>query len=168
MLTGQAGAVSGLAFSPDGNRLATGGDTTIFVWQLTNDTAPPLKLIGHSGVIASLAFSPDGRHLASGGADRIVRVWDTQTQTEVHTFRGHKNWVSSVAYSNDGYFIVSAGVDETLKIWELGGKTGTGGYGHSREVRAVAVSPDGKLALPAAPTMPSTFGRPRPARRFSP
>ncbi len=141
--------MSGLAFSPDSNRLATGGDTAVMIWQLNADTAP-VRLNGHTSVIASVAFSPDGRHLVSGGADRIVRVWEVQTQSEVHSFRGHKNWVSSVAYSKDGYFIVSAGVDETLKVWELGGKTGTSGYGHSREVRAVVVSPDGRLCASGA------------------
>src|SRR5262249_7632233 len=42
-------------------------------------------------------------------------------------------------------FLVSAGVDKSVKLWELGGREGTPGYGPTKEISAVAVSPDGKL-----------------------
>jgi WD40 repeat protein len=152
VLSGQGGAVSAVAFSPDGRRLAScGGDGRVLVWMLLTAAGtpglpelPPFTITGHSGPVSSVAFNPDGRFLVSGGADEIVRVWELQTRSEVHSFRGHTNWISSVAFSPDGNFIVSAAVDKTIKLWELVGREGTPGQGHTREVVAVAVSPDGK------------------------
>jgi WD40 repeat protein/DNA-binding SARP family transcriptional activator len=74
-LEGNPGIVLGVAFSPDGTRLATGGiDGTVTIW----DTASGEQLLvlrGHYVFVASVAFSPDGSQLASVGAEGVVRVW---------------------------------------------------------------------------------------------
>jgi WD40 repeat protein len=67
--------VTALCYSPDGRRLALGGeDGTVRV----HDTATGRELMrrnGGQGAIAAVAFSPDGRLLASGGLDGLVLVW---------------------------------------------------------------------------------------------
>ncbi|MEM7757436.1 MAG: hypothetical protein AAF298_04810 [Cyanobacteria bacterium P01_A01_bin.40] len=70
------GSILSLAFSPDGQFLAT-GDTKgeIYLWQVT----PPRSLMtfqGHSNWILSIAWSPDGIILASGFYDQSVKLWN--------------------------------------------------------------------------------------------
>ena len=75
--------VYGLAISPDGKTIASGGgDQIINLWgvsELINSGAATesLKsLRGHCNQIWALAFSPDSRYLASGSKDGVINQWD--------------------------------------------------------------------------------------------
>ena len=67
-LLGDAGRVDSLAFSPDGQRLASGSrDQTVKIWECA--TGKELfALKGHAGWGNSVAFSPDGQRLASASS----------------------------------------------------------------------------------------------------
>src|SRR5262249_21216666 len=107
-LKGHTHQVRGVAFSPDGTRLASASwDQTVKIWDAT--TSPEARtLSGHTGKVFSVAFSPDGKRIASAGDDRTVRVWDGCTGRVIHRLTGHTTMVTSVAFSWDGKRLLSA------------------------------------------------------------
>jgi hypothetical protein len=75
-LIGHTADVVGIAFSPDGRRIATASyDRTIKLWD-TATGREVFTLRGHTAGLFVLAFSPDGHRIVSGGIDNSARVWD--------------------------------------------------------------------------------------------
>jgi WD40 repeat protein len=135
-----------LAFSPNGELLATATtDNEICLWQVA-DGRKVMVCQGHTGWVHSVAFSPCGTLLASGSEDETIRLWDIQTGQCVATLEGHTNWVWSVTFSPDGSTLASGSNDHTIRVWQV--KTGQCLQvlrGHSGWVWSVAFSPDGSL-----------------------
>ncbi|MGH3837074.1 MAG: TIR domain-containing protein, partial [Pseudonocardiaceae bacterium] len=103
-LTGHTSDVYEVAFSPDGQTLATSsGDMTVRLWDIRTPYLPrPLgTLIGHDDVVRSVAFSPDGHTLATTSADGTVELWDISDPSQprqLSTLTDHTGgW--SVAFS---------------------------------------------------------------------
>jgi WD40 repeat protein len=149
------GAVSHLAFSPDGSTLATIGDgNDIILWNLRGQKIRSFPVSAWG--IYCLAFSCDGRKIASGGGDKLLRLWDTSTGKLLQTLEDHNYSIICVAFHSDGYALVTGGSnlswskreDTILKLWDsASGKVLTTFRGHSRDVRCVAFSPDGRFIL---------------------
>ena len=117
--------VRSVAFSPDGQTLASGGaDHAIRLWEVETGRLEA-TLDGHAGEVESVAFSPDGRTLASGGGDYPVRLWDLETRGPTAVLQGHSGWIESVAFSPDGRTVASGSWDGTVRLWD--GETGQPG-----------------------------------------
>ena len=78
-LKGHKNWVRSVAFSPDGNMLASGsGDKTVKLWNLSTGKCL-YTLQEHSDTIWSVAFNPDGKTFASSSDDGTIRIWDIKT-----------------------------------------------------------------------------------------
>ena len=142
----------GMAFSPDGSRLATASnDGTVRVWawnpaRLGPEQQPELELdVRVDGYGNRVAFSHDGRHLATGGEGASVNVWDAQSGALRHMLNGHTGDVFAVAFSRDGRWLATAGEDTTVRIWDAKSwKLRHTLRGHVGLVMSLAFSPDSR------------------------
>jgi WD40 repeat protein len=139
-----------VAFSPDGQTLATGDtDGDVRLWRVA-DAAPLLTCREHSSWVWSVAFGPEGQCLASGGDDHTIKLWDPQTGNCDQTLHGHTGSVWSVAFSPTLPLLASGSEDQTIRLWDIT----TGDClqvidGHPTWIRSVAFSPDGQILASA-------------------
>ncbi|MEH1866510.1 MAG: serine/threonine-protein kinase [Nostoc sp.] len=118
-LSGHTWAVLTVAFSPDGQTLATGSDdNTIKLWQV-NTGQLICTLVGHSWSVVAVAFTADGETLLSASCDKTVKLWRVSTAEEIVTLSGHVDTVSAVAVSKVRQLIASGSRDKTIKLWQL-------------------------------------------------
>jgi WD40 repeat protein len=75
--------VLGLAFHPDGSRLATASYEPIIKLFNPRTGEKILDLPGHTAGVVALYFSPDGRRLASGSIDWSARIWDGLESSQI-------------------------------------------------------------------------------------
>jgi transcriptional regulator with XRE-family HTH domain len=150
------GGVTGVAFSPHGNLLATAdADGTVRLWNTTTWRAVDASLPADTatgGSVNGVAFSPHGNLLAA--ADATVQVWNPATGVSSPADIATGGTVNGVAFSPDGNLLATADADGTVGLWNpatgqaagasLQADTGPGGG-----VEGVAFSPDGKLLASA-------------------
>jgi WD40 repeat protein len=82
----QDGAISALAWSPDGRRIAVAGaGPAVNIYDAgTGERVAACK--GHTAGIYTIAFSPDSKVLATGGFDGQVRTYDAASGSLLHAF----------------------------------------------------------------------------------
>jgi WD40 repeat protein len=111
--------VTCIAFSKDGNFVATAlQDKTVIIRNPSNG-AQLQVLKGHTDLITSLAFSKDGKFLASASKDGTARIWEYLAPSETQLFEGHTTEITCLAYSKDGRFLVTGGADKAVIIWNI-------------------------------------------------
>ncbi|HEY3137975.1 MAG TPA: serine/threonine-protein kinase [Blastocatellia bacterium] len=131
-----------VAFSPDGQLVATGAEN-IILWDAL--TRRRITTIDYPSIVWSATFSPDGRWLVTTHGDGAIRVWDVSERQRAVGFNEHDNSVRAVAWGRDGLRLASAGEDRAVMIWNT--ETGRREMmlaGHPTRVTGLAFAPDGK------------------------
>ncbi len=145
------GAVSSVAWSPDGKRVATGSDDqTARIWDAASGqpVTPPLS---HRGGVAMVTWSPDGKYIATASEDHSAQVWYAASGQPVTPPLPHQSAVTAVVWSPDGMHVATASDDHTARIWDaLRGQQLAPALSHQDAVTAVAWSPDGKQLATAS------------------
>jgi WD40 repeat protein len=145
----------GLAFSPDGTKLAVcggkpavDGSVEIFAWPALRSE---VVLSGHQDSVMAVAWR-DASQLLTASLDRDIALWDPATKRPTLRYRGHSQGVYALCVLGDGTTLVSGGQDQSLRVWDLqSGELLRSLNQHTAPIHALAMRPaDGGLPMIAS------------------
>jgi WD40 repeat protein len=136
--------VFGVAFSPDGKRLAgCGADKFVKVWELPSGKF--LKSFeGHTHHVMGVGFSADGKLLASAGADNVVKVWDYEKGEQARTINAGSKQLTALAFVPRKSEFLTVSGDSQARMWNVNGGN-VRNFPAADFLYCVAVSPDGSV-----------------------
>jgi WD40 repeat protein/transcriptional regulator with XRE-family HTH domain len=145
--------VWGLAYSPDGARLATGAvdGLMITIWNsATGQKIMEIEMPENSGLLKLLGFSPDGTRLAGSSTKGDMIFWDAGTGKTIFTLPGNPEaW--RFDFSPDGNHLAVAYDNGITRLWDLQNREllVTIDNGTHLKTLDVEFSPDGKTFVSA-------------------
>jgi len=110
------GAITGLAFLPDGRLASIGLDRIVRVYDPKDGTF--VDWTGHTDTPTDLVVTPDGAHVVTCGRDGTVRVWEVATGKAM-TWWGAQSPLRRVVLLDDGATLAAAGDDGWVRTWPL-------------------------------------------------
>jgi WD domain, G-beta repeat len=147
--------VRGVAYAPNGVRLASVCERNVKVWDLTQ----PKELwslnlapgdLPQWRIPTRLAFSPDSAMLAVGNGGRDVNLHDAGTGQVIRTLQGHAGTVVCTSFSPNGQFLASGSFDGAVKTWNpASGREMETLKGHGDWVFCVAFASDNRTLASA-------------------
>ena len=116
--------VVSLAFSHNGNLLATGGGEPsrsgeLILWNVENAQIVKKFEEPHSDTVLGVDFSYDDRFVLSGAADKFAKLFSVESGEFIRSYEGHTHHVMDVSLKADGSELATAGADNAIKVWNL-------------------------------------------------
>lgn len=168
-ITGYSLGVNSIAFNSDGQKLVSGHEYSIRLW---NPKDSQCKILSYLSNVQSVAFSPNGKTLASlrlsstSDSNAEILLWDAAIGEYQVTLKGHGKIPdnrlpnqSGIAFSPNGKILASGSGDGTIRLWDAKTAVSNSFFhrlwrtffghhkatlkGHTYHVLSVAFSPDG-------------------------
>lgn len=147
-LTTHTDRVNDVAFSPNGQYLATVSHDSMLIVVDVNNSFTELFREKHQHEINKVKFSPDGQYILTGTFDVVANLFDLEGQL-IRPYDKSSAGITDLAISDNGQYALIADLDgraflydvataDSLKVFTIAQKTKTGGQG----INAVAFSPD--------------------------
>ncbi|MBD2743794.1 DUF4214 domain-containing protein [Coleofasciculus sp. FACHB-1120] len=112
---GHKGEISSIAFSSDGQKIASGSqDSTVRLWNLNGDNIK--TFMGNNSYVKKVAFSPDNETIASAGLGAGIKFWSQHNQQPITLINGN---FSSVNFSPNGRIIAAVRGNRELILFDL-------------------------------------------------
>jgi WD40 repeat protein len=109
----------GLAYSPKGDEVATGGMFEILVHDAK--TGKQLRAMRHASYTMGIEFSPDGKRIASaprGNVNKFLAVFDAAGGRPRFNAGPFDNYVAGMAFTPDGRRIAATGCEKVLRLFD--------------------------------------------------
>jgi len=142
VLSGHAGPVESVAYSPDGRSLVSGSlDNTVKLWDV--QTGGVVKTFyGHADCVSSVSVSADCARIASGSWDKTIRLWDIQTG-ECYCVIDQEDTVYHVSFSPTDPQHLLFICEDKVRQWDIDGHQA----GHAYDGTQFAFSSDGTQSV---------------------
>lgn len=121
-MSGYPGKPKQLAWSQDGALLATGGGTSVVVWNFKGagpEGSTPIVLEAHEKAITVLIASARDQRFASGSRDGAIRVWRPSRGTQPVFSVSLPDEITAIAFAPDSKRIAAADASGNVEIWPL-------------------------------------------------
>lgn len=109
----------GLAISPIGNMIATGGMFDIILHDAK--TGDELQSLRHASYTMGLEFSPDGKRIASaprGNVNKFLAVFDIAQTSRMFNIGPLGNYIAGLAFTPDGRRIAATGCEKHVRLFD--------------------------------------------------
>ena len=138
-----------VAFSPDSQYIATGGDETVKLWDLAGNSITTIDTQQEN--IENIEFSPNGQRLVTVGAKDSTKLWNLANKTvalidvtQGIEINANQGTIHSARFSPGRQQLVTAGEDGTIKLWDLAGNPITTLTTYQGSVLSLAFGPNGE------------------------
>lgn len=147
----QHSQVYGVAFNPDGARLAIVGDGEDIVVYDTTSKRIVMRISDHTDVVYSVVYSPKGKYLATASRDGTAKIWNAVSGQEVMSLR-IESPVLELSFDQTETKLATASADGIARVWDIStGQVALIIEAHDATIYGLAFSRDGaRLATASA------------------